>query len=96
MVARELGTQLFNVDAYLRLNVDQGMENVEMNGWKGSGKFMSHTSAYLEVPAVSKVIDSSIQKLQDKVGSITLGQLSAFSSITSTLDLRFPRPLQWD
>jgi hypothetical protein len=95
-VARELGMQLFNVDAYLRLNVDRGMENMEISDWKRSGKIVGYTSAYLEVPKVTKAIDSSIQRLQDKVGSITLGQLSTFSSATSTTHLRFPRPIRWD
>jgi hypothetical protein len=95
-VARELAAQLFNVDAYLRLNVDRGMENMELSDWKGPGTILGYTSAYLEVPAVTKAIDSSIGKLQDKVGSVTLGQLSRFSSFTSTARLRFPRPIQRD
>jgi hypothetical protein len=36
-VARELATQLFHVDAYVRLNVDRGMENTEMSDWEGLG-----------------------------------------------------------
>jgi hypothetical protein len=67
------------------------MENMEMSDWKRSGKVVAHTSEYLKVFAVTKAIDSSIQKLQDRVGSITLGQLSTFSWATSTPYLRFPR-----
>jgi hypothetical protein len=95
-VARELATQLFNVDAYLRLNVEQGMENMEMSDWEGLGKIEGHTETYLEVPAVTKAIDSSLQRLQDRVGSITLGQLSAFALTISNVDLRSPRPIRWD
>jgi hypothetical protein len=95
-VARELTTQLFNVDVYLRLNVDQGIENAKMSDWEGLGTIEGHTETYLEVPAVTKAIDSSLQRLQDRVGSITLGQLSMFASTISTPHLRSPRPIQWD
>ena len=78
-VARELATQLFNVDSYLRLNVDRGMENTEMSDWEGLGTIEGHTGTYLEIPAVTKAIDSSLQRLQDRVGSITLGQLSTLA-----------------
>jgi hypothetical protein len=82
-VARELATQLFNVDAYLRLNVDRGMESTEMKDWETLGIIEGHTETYLEISAVTKAIDSSLQKLQDKVGSLTLGQLSTFSNSIS-------------
>ena len=78
-VARELATQLFNVDAYLRLNVDRGMENTKMSDWEGLGIIEGQTETYLAVTAVTKAINSSLQRLQDRVGSITLGQLSAFA-----------------
>ena len=95
-VARELAAQLFNVDAYLRLNVDRGMEDTEMSDWEGLGTIEGHTETYLEMPAVTKAIDSSLQRLQDRVGSITLGQLSAFALTIPNLDLRSPRPIRWD
>ena len=95
-VARELAAQLFNVDAYLRLNVDRGMEDTEMSDWEGLGTIEGHTETYLEVPAVTKAIDSSLQRLQDRVGSITLGQLSEFALTIANLDLRSPRPIRWD
>jgi hypothetical protein len=95
-VARELATQLFNVDAYLRLTVDRGMENTEMSDWGGLGTIKSHTETYLEIPVVTKAIDSSLQRLQDRVGSITLGQLSTFTLITSIRHSHSHRPIQWD
>jgi len=95
-MARELATQLFNVEAYLRLNVDQGMENTKMSDWQGLGIIEGHTETYLTVPAVTKAIDSSLQRLQDRVGSITIGQLSAFAWTIPTLGLRSFRPIQCD
>ena len=95
-VARELAAQLFNVDAYLRLNVDRGMENTKMSDWEGLGIIEGQTESYLAVAAVTKAINSSLQRLQDRVGSITLGQLSAFALTIANVDLRSPRPIQWD
>jgi hypothetical protein len=95
-VARELATELFNVAAYLRLNVDRGMENVEMSDWEGLGAIEVHTETYLQGPAVTEAIDSSLQRLQDRVGSIALGQLSTFASFISTPYLRFVRRIQCD
>jgi hypothetical protein len=94
-VARELSTQLFNVDTYLRLTVDRGMENTEMSDWEGLGSIEGHTATYLEIPAVTKAIDSSLQRLQDRVGSITLGQLSEFAWTALTPCLRSHRSIQW-
>jgi hypothetical protein len=95
-VAQELAAQLFNVDAYLRLNVDRGMEKMDMSDWDGLGVIEGHTETYLVVPAVTKEIDSSLQRLQDRVGSITLGQLSTFEWFISTPRLRSPSSIQWD
>jgi hypothetical protein len=95
-MARELAMQLFNVDAYLRLNVDRGMENTKMSDWEGLGIIEGRTESYLAVAAVTKAINSSLQRLQDRVGSITLGQLSAFALTIPNVGLRSPRPIQWD
>ena len=92
-VARELATQLFNVDGYLRLNVDRGMENTKMSDWEELGIIEGHTETYLAVPAVTKAIDSSLQRLQDRVGSITIRQLSTFAWIIQTVRLLFHRPI---
>lgn len=75
-VARELSSQLFNVDAYLRLNVDYGTENIGLTDWNGLGEIESQTDVYLQGAAVSNAIDSSLRTLQDKIGLITLEQLS--------------------
>lgn len=93
-VARELATQLFNIDAYLRLNVDRGMESTEMSDWETLGIIEGHTETYLEVPAVTRAIDSSLQRLEDRIGLITLGQLSTFLNAISPLHLNFLRSIK--
>ena len=77
MVAQELSVRLFNVDAYLRLKVETGMDNIHVDNWLELGDIEAHTRIYFENAAVSDAIDTSLRRLQEKVGSITLGQISA-------------------
>ncbi|KIM22787.1 hypothetical protein M408DRAFT_332742 [Serendipita vermifera MAFF 305830] len=80
-VANELSTRLFNVDAYLRLNVNRGMEFLEMKDWNTLGAVGTHTATYLATPCISESIDNSLRGLRERVGSVTLGQLSHSSKI---------------
>jgi hypothetical protein len=89
-VAQELHARLYNVPAYLRLNVDRGMENVVMEDWSGLGDIASHTGAYVAVASVSESLDTSLRGLRERVGSITLGQLSMHS-----LWLKVTQELTW-
>ena len=79
IVARELSTRLHNVQAYLRLNVDRGMENVKMYDWTCLGAIESHTNAYVEITTITEAIESSMGHLQNRIGSATLGQISTSS-----------------
>jgi hypothetical protein len=74
-MARELATRLFNVDVYLRLNVDQGMENTKMSDWEGLGIIEGHTQTYLTVPAVTKAIDSSLSPSRSYLLTLTHSSL---------------------
>jgi hypothetical protein len=89
-VAQELATQPFNVDAYLRLNVDRGMENTEMSNWDELGAIEGYTETYLAVTVVTKAIDPGLKRLQDRVGAITLGQLSTFAWPSQFLTCIYP------
>jgi hypothetical protein len=77
-VAQELHARLYNVRAYLRLNVDRGMENVVMEDWSELGDIASHTGAYIAVTSVSESLDISLRSLRGRVGTVTLGQLSMY------------------
>jgi hypothetical protein len=76
-VSKDLSARLFEIDAYLRLNVDRGMENLLMEEWNDLGPIESHTSAYVETAAVSENLEASLRRLQECTGTITLGQISA-------------------
>jgi hypothetical protein len=75
-VAQELHTRLYNITAYRRLNVERGMENIALDNWNGLGDIESHTGAYITVASVSASIDTSLRHLRERVGTVTLGQIS--------------------
>lgn len=75
-MSRELSSQLFDVKAYLRLNVDHGIEEFKMTDWNDLGTIEGHADAYLQGAAVSNAVDSSVRILQTRIGFVSLGQLS--------------------
>jgi hypothetical protein len=76
MVAQELSTRFYTIDAYLRLNVDRGMELVTMTDWNGLGLIDTHTTAYIATASVTGALDTSVRHLQERTGALTLGQIS--------------------
>jgi hypothetical protein len=84
MVAQELHARLYNVPAYLRLNVDRGMESLVMEDWSEFGDIESHTEAYVAVASVSESLDLSLRSLTGRTGTIALRQLSTCIQIVST------------
>jgi hypothetical protein len=80
-VASELSTRLFAVDAYVRLDVGCGGTNATMDDWSGVGAMEARTSAYLESDVVARILDESLRYFQNKIGTATLGQISAYLTI---------------
>jgi hypothetical protein len=76
MVATELATRLYNVDAYLRLSVDKGIGNIEMDQWGMVGDIEMHTSCYIESQAITHALEGSLKRLRQRSGTVTLGRLS--------------------
>ena len=81
IVAHELSTRLFNVDAYLRLKAEVGMENMCIDNWLELGDIDAHTRIYFENPAVSEALESSLRRLQDRNGGVTLGHISMYTLV---------------
>ena len=77
-VARELLTRLCDMEAYLRLDVERGMENLMLNGWHDLGAIETHTSAYVGRAEISETMEASLRRLQGGSGSVTLGEISAY------------------
>ena len=88
MMAQELSTRLYTIDAYLRLNVDRGMESITMTDWNGLGSIESHTAAYIATATVSGGVDTSVRQLQEKTGALTLEQISTCLACAFNADRR--------
>jgi hypothetical protein len=84
-VAKELSTRLCDMDGYLRLNVERGMENVLMSEWDDLGAIEIHTSAYIETAEISGCLDVSLHRLRESTGKVTLGEISAYCHTRSVL-----------
>jgi hypothetical protein len=76
MVATELAVRLYDVDAYLRLSVDKGIGNIEMDQWGMLGDMEAHTARYMESQTITHAIEASLNHLKQKSGTVTLGHLS--------------------
>jgi Patatin-like phospholipase len=87
-VAKELSMRLCDVEAYLRLNMDRGMDNVLMNKWDDLGPIETHTSAYVQTAEISQMLEASLRRLQGSTGTITLGEISAYRDDPSVLLLK--------
>lgn len=82
ITANELATRLSGINAYLRLNVERGMEGISMTDWTVLGSIEAHTSAYIEDPAIVGLLDASLRRLQKRTGTVTLGHINHTNSIT--------------
>ena len=76
VVATELAARLYEVDAYLRLSVEKGIGNIEMDQWGTLGDIEMHTSCYIESQTISHALEASLRHLKQRPGTMTLGHLS--------------------
>ncbi|KIM22393.1 hypothetical protein M408DRAFT_332952 [Serendipita vermifera MAFF 305830] len=75
-VAAELSTRLSGVEAYLRLNVDRGMESAGMHDWHDLGSIETHTSAYMDDPSIQESVEASLQRIHGRIGLVTLREIN--------------------
>jgi hypothetical protein len=75
-MAKELAVRLYDVDSYLRLSVEKGIGNIEMDQWGMVGDIEMHTACYLETRRVTHALEASLKRLQQQSGTVTLGHLS--------------------
>jgi hypothetical protein len=80
-VERDVSYQLYDVGAYIRLNVDQGLDTIGFYSWSQLGKVSAHTKQYLDTIPVRKLVDASINGLTEEQGVMTLGQLGEYFSM---------------
>jgi hypothetical protein len=76
MIEKDISHQLYDVGAYIRLNVDQGLEDIRLEDWNQLGKVTSHTKQYLQSTPVIKISEAITILLIDRQGIMSLNQLS--------------------
>src|SRR5271170_4402435 len=77
--ANEISQHLSDVDAYLRLDVEKGLNDLKISDWHRLGAIESHTNVYIQSFPISDKIDKALGLLQSTIGSITLQDLGATS-----------------
>jgi hypothetical protein len=77
--ANEVSQHLSEVDAYLRLDVDKGLNDLKTSDWHRLGAIESHTNVYTQSSPISDKIDKALDLLRSTSGNFTLGDLGATS-----------------
>jgi len=77
--ANEISQHLSDVDAYLRLDVDKGLNDLKISDWHRLGAIESHTEVYVQSFPISDKIDKALGLLQSTSGNFTLGNLGTTS-----------------
>jgi hypothetical protein len=94
-LATELSHQLRHVSSYLRLNVDRGMENIQNSDWQNLGPIMDHTYIYLGDPMIIDSIDILTRCLVQRIGTVTLRELSKCVLSLGTLERWLTPTKRW-
>jgi hypothetical protein len=76
IVEKEISYQLYDIGAYMRLNVDRGVDEIRFHDWDLLGRIKSYTSSYLESELVTRLINRSVIALKEREGVMSLYQLS--------------------
>jgi hypothetical protein len=99
MIEKDVSYQLNDVGVYMRLNVDQGLEDVRMHDWNQLGKVTSHTKQYLQSTSVTKLLGTVTEFLLEKQGIMSLNQLCEclrYKTFISLFNLLIPSPRKED
>ncbi|KIM26165.1 hypothetical protein M408DRAFT_197093 [Serendipita vermifera MAFF 305830] len=81
-IARELSFQMSELSAYLRLNVDKGVENMKLTDWDRLGDIEGHTDVYLQAPGIGEAVENASHALRGCLGSVSLGDLNQIRPVT--------------
>ncbi|KAG8697963.1 hypothetical protein FRC09_007533 [Ceratobasidium sp. 395] len=57
-------------DAYFRLNVDQGMQNVRLGDWDRLGEVQAHTRAYMSKAETNELVERVVKATRERKGVI--------------------------
>ncbi|PVF92030.1 FabD/lysophospholipase-like protein, partial [Serendipita vermifera] len=80
-IEKEISYQLYDVGAYVRMNVAQGLEDIGMHDWSRLGKVTSCTKQYLESISIIKLLDTTVEFVTERRGTMSLNQLTRTTRI---------------
>jgi hypothetical protein len=86
-VAQEMSLQMQNIDGYVRLSVDQGLEKIEFTDWDDLGPIASHTGAYLQRDIPNKLVNEALERIQERSTALP-GRSSRINSVASIETVR--------
>jgi hypothetical protein len=86
-VAQEMSIQMQDVDGYVRLSVDQGLEKIQFIDWDDLGPIASHTGAYLQRDVPNKLVNEALERMQGRSTALP-GRSSRMNSIASIETVR--------
>ncbi|PVF92777.1 FabD/lysophospholipase-like protein [Serendipita vermifera] len=78
---RDLAHQLYEVGAYIRLNVDHGHECIRLHEWGRLSLILAQTQDYMTSPFITKLVDNSISSLIERRGVMALNHLTRTTRI---------------
>lgn len=82
-VAEEMAARFSDAKGvYYRLNVDQGMQNIEPSEWEKQSEVASHTLAYMQKVETNRLLDALVDSVQKRRGTIQTHQIGRPSWIS--------------
>ncbi|CAE6439355.1 unnamed protein product [Rhizoctonia solani] len=83
-VAEEMARRFNSVDGvYFRLSVDQGMQDVGVDGWEQLSEVLEHTSAYMKPVDVSQRINKVAEVIHSRKPSVPTAQIDGEIKLTT-------------
>ncbi|CAG8756153.1 4750_t:CDS:1, partial [Acaulospora colombiana] len=77
-IEKDISYQLYEVGAYVRMNVARGLEDMRLQDWNRLGKVTSSIKQYLESTSVVKLLDTTVKFVTERPGVMSLNQLSKY------------------
>ncbi|KIM29976.1 hypothetical protein M408DRAFT_99729 [Serendipita vermifera MAFF 305830] len=79
-VASDLGTRLFSVVAYVRLDADCEGPTSRLDDWTGLDFIETETSEYVQRPDVNRRVEQACEAAESGIGTATLNQINQSSN----------------
>ncbi|KAG8743825.1 hypothetical protein FRC10_011373 [Ceratobasidium sp. 414] len=84
-VAQEMAMRFRQAtDVYFRLNVDQGMQNIQTSEWEKLSKVAAHTVSYTSYPEASEKVDRAAKAIADRKASVAMCQADGGLQVCGT------------